>query len=355
MKGWVYVISNEGKPGIVKVGYSTKDPELRAKELDGTADPYPHLVDYNVLIDDPYNLEQQSHTALADKRISDKGVGTEWFRTSSEEAVAVIRRIAGDKIINEDFNRAKREDVLKLQEIKEREWKAEAENQRKLAARKKQAEAEDQKRNEENQKREKQQKKLWEQSCLKARSAIEKEKEYYKKFVARTNAMRNFLIMMGLCFLAFLMAPSSPSSLVVIMIALAVAFGPMFAFVHFVRRSDLADQVYDNNVLQTVSNRIYHNQDYSDYLLKKREKLQSYKEKQTTEHISIADGQRTDEVSRKREEYVSALNESTRRREEKRKARKARQEADRVEQEEAQRLKKARNSKDRKAHQRHMK
>jgi len=115
MKGWVYVISNRGKPGIVKVGYSSKDPELRARGLDSTADPYPHLVDYEALINDPKRLEQKTHAALKSKRISDEGVGTEWFKASSEEAVAAIRQIAIDQIITEDFKRTKRDKIEALQ------------------------------------------------------------------------------------------------------------------------------------------------------------------------------------------------------------------------------------------------
>ena len=60
MKGWVYVLSNKGKPGLVKVGYSSKDPDARAAELNSTADPHPHIVDYEVLVDDPYRHEQQA-------------------------------------------------------------------------------------------------------------------------------------------------------------------------------------------------------------------------------------------------------------------------------------------------------
>ncbi|WP_295427803.1 GIY-YIG nuclease family protein [uncultured Thiodictyon sp.] len=33
MKGFVYVMSNKAMPGLVKIGYSTKHPELRAEEL----------------------------------------------------------------------------------------------------------------------------------------------------------------------------------------------------------------------------------------------------------------------------------------------------------------------------------
>jgi hypothetical protein len=40
MRGWIYVISNNSMPGLVKVGYSMKDPEERAKELDHTGTPH---------------------------------------------------------------------------------------------------------------------------------------------------------------------------------------------------------------------------------------------------------------------------------------------------------------------------
>lgn len=33
IRGWVYVIDNPAMPDILKIGYSTKDPSLRAKEL----------------------------------------------------------------------------------------------------------------------------------------------------------------------------------------------------------------------------------------------------------------------------------------------------------------------------------
>jgi hypothetical protein len=50
MKGWVYVISNKAMEGLIKVGHSTKDPELRAQELDHTGSPHPYIVEYEMLI-----------------------------------------------------------------------------------------------------------------------------------------------------------------------------------------------------------------------------------------------------------------------------------------------------------------
>lgn len=103
MKGWVYVISNRAMPGLVKIGYSTKDPELRADELDHTGVPHPYLVEYELLINEPYQIEQKTHKLLFAKREA-----KEWFRCTPEEAVVAIKQIAGDAPITETYKRADR-------------------------------------------------------------------------------------------------------------------------------------------------------------------------------------------------------------------------------------------------------
>jgi len=122
MKGWVYIISNPAMPGLIKVGHSTKDPELRAQELNNTGSPHPYVVEYEMLIEEPFRVEQQGHKALASFR-----EGKEWFRCSSEEAIAVIQHIAEGRAINETFKRVDREQAEKLR--KERE---EAESRQRL-------------------------------------------------------------------------------------------------------------------------------------------------------------------------------------------------------------------------------
>ena len=52
-------------PDLVKVGFSTKDPELRAKGLCHIGSPHPYVVVYDILIDEPYIIEQRTHKALA--------------------------------------------------------------------------------------------------------------------------------------------------------------------------------------------------------------------------------------------------------------------------------------------------
>lgn len=89
IRGWVYVLSNRAMPDIVKIGYSTKDPSLRADELGGTGLPHPFVVEYDVLISEPRDVEQQVH-----KQLQDHHEGKEFFRISVIQAIECIRKIA---------------------------------------------------------------------------------------------------------------------------------------------------------------------------------------------------------------------------------------------------------------------
>ena len=97
IRGWVYVITNKAMPGLCKVGFSTKDPTLRAKELGGggTGSPYPYIVIYDVLVENPLKVEQAVHRLLKNKR-----EGKEWFRCSAGEAVRAVRK-KSKNILNE--------------------------------------------------------------------------------------------------------------------------------------------------------------------------------------------------------------------------------------------------------------
>ena len=96
MRGWVYVLSNRSMPGKVKVGFTTKDPMSRARELDHTGLPDPHQVVYDALVEEPRRLEARTHEALSEYRHRN-----EWFSCGSDVAIAAIRRIASDRILLE--------------------------------------------------------------------------------------------------------------------------------------------------------------------------------------------------------------------------------------------------------------
>ena len=118
MKGWIYVISNKAMPELLKVGYSMKDPELRARELDHSGSPHPYVVEYDMLIENPQPLEQKVHHILSQYR-----EGKEWFRCTPEVAINAIKFIAEDRAIIESFKKADREKVERLSVEKEEEEK----------------------------------------------------------------------------------------------------------------------------------------------------------------------------------------------------------------------------------------
>lgn len=85
-------------PGLIKVGYTMKDPELRAAELHHTGAPHPYNLDYDVLIENPREIEQQVHSHLKNQK-----EGKEWFRCTTTEAIAAIKVVAGTKAILENI------------------------------------------------------------------------------------------------------------------------------------------------------------------------------------------------------------------------------------------------------------
>lgn len=106
MKGWVYIISNPSLPGLIKIGFSMKDPDLRAEELDHSGVPYKYKVEYEILIDNPSEIEHNLHNVFHDLH-----EGKEWFRIQPAEAIRKIKEIYGKQIINEWFKNFKRKDI----------------------------------------------------------------------------------------------------------------------------------------------------------------------------------------------------------------------------------------------------
>src|SRR6478735_7580912 len=89
VRGWIYVLVNSSLPGLVKVGYSTKDPAIRIVELSTTGVPFAFEIAYEALAEDPRDLEQAVHSRL--KLLHES---KEFFRTSPTVAVEAIRAIA---------------------------------------------------------------------------------------------------------------------------------------------------------------------------------------------------------------------------------------------------------------------
>lgn len=94
-KGYVYILSNEYMPGIVKIGKTTRTVEQRAFELYQTGVPTPFEIVAQFLTPDCHELEEIAHEHLGKSRLSGS---REFFKISSEDAVSHIRRLHVEQI-----------------------------------------------------------------------------------------------------------------------------------------------------------------------------------------------------------------------------------------------------------------
>jgi hypothetical protein len=94
IRGYVYVLTNEGLPGLVKVGFSLKDPAVRATELSTTGVPHPYVVEYDVLVLNPIDIEQAVHHAF---RKEGRHEAKEFFRVSVSDAITKINQMIVDQ------------------------------------------------------------------------------------------------------------------------------------------------------------------------------------------------------------------------------------------------------------------
>lgn len=89
--GFVYVMTNELMPGIVKVGHTSLLPEDRAADLYTTGVPQPFEVAYRSATSRPEAVERTVHKYLHAHRINR---GREFFRVPVQEAIEAVRLAA---------------------------------------------------------------------------------------------------------------------------------------------------------------------------------------------------------------------------------------------------------------------
>ncbi|MCS4051308.1 GIY-YIG nuclease family protein [Salinibacter ruber] len=90
-KGSVYVLTNPALSDVVKIGYTTRSAEVRARELSGTGVPGKWQVAHEISTGSPKQVEKTVHQKLSRQKVQDGG---EFFQVSPEKAVRVIRSVA---------------------------------------------------------------------------------------------------------------------------------------------------------------------------------------------------------------------------------------------------------------------
>jgi Fe2+ transport system protein B len=122
-EGWVYVLTNEAMPGLVKVGQTYKTPEIRAQELSsetGVAAQY--VVVYKAFVPNYEQVEKIVHDKL---KSAGKHYNKEFFKCEPFEVIRHIRDITTIK-----FEESKEDVERKIQHQKSLEAQQEVERQR---------------------------------------------------------------------------------------------------------------------------------------------------------------------------------------------------------------------------------
>ena len=103
-EGYIYCLSNEFMPGILKVGMTERTPDVRAKELFTTGVPTPFTIEFAKKVKDVKTKEKTLHELL--EQYTDRvSPNREFFRVSLEEVRTFFKLMDGEPLIetpNED-------------------------------------------------------------------------------------------------------------------------------------------------------------------------------------------------------------------------------------------------------------
>lgn len=93
IKGYVYILTNESMPGLIKVGFTCRSIEDRVKELDGTNLPTPFQIEAYFSSSLPQLDENLCHESIDQHRIKSK----EFFIINPQEGIAIMEQALGRK------------------------------------------------------------------------------------------------------------------------------------------------------------------------------------------------------------------------------------------------------------------
>jgi len=85
-KGYVYILSNPAMPGLIKIGRSENDPQIRAQQLYSTGVPEPFNIEFVWFTQDCIRLEQEIHAEFSEYRKQ----GREFFSVSPKDVIEYL-------------------------------------------------------------------------------------------------------------------------------------------------------------------------------------------------------------------------------------------------------------------------
>ncbi len=93
--GWVYCLTNESMPGIVKIGMTTRPVDQRVRELSAsTSSPTPFNLRYSWPVNNPALVEAVLHRRLRSVRVNDR---REFFAIEPSEVALLVPTIIDEQ------------------------------------------------------------------------------------------------------------------------------------------------------------------------------------------------------------------------------------------------------------------
>lgn len=91
LQGWVYVMSNQSMPDILKIGVTKRTVEERRRNLSSsTGVPIPFDIEYECEVEDCYRVEKAIKTIFAPYRINPK---KEFYKVSVTQVIALLQLV----------------------------------------------------------------------------------------------------------------------------------------------------------------------------------------------------------------------------------------------------------------------
>lgn len=98
-EGYIYCLSNKSLKDTVKVGFTTKIPCQRAKQLSNTSIPTPFILNFYAKFEDVKKYEKMIHNKIVELGYERINSGREFFKCSSVDIKNIFEKIYNKEII----------------------------------------------------------------------------------------------------------------------------------------------------------------------------------------------------------------------------------------------------------------
>lgn len=111
----VYILINEGMPGLCKIGYTTRnDVKERAKELYTTGVPYPFQIYYACQVQNCKNIEKTLHKLFDEFRVNHN---REFFKIDPEKVILALQLANPVDVTPKENEYLTKEEIKEIQNI----------------------------------------------------------------------------------------------------------------------------------------------------------------------------------------------------------------------------------------------